>query len=175
MLKKAFLLSFILLVFPFFLKGEEWQMIEPPQSYAYLLQFIQENLQAIHFDTEEHRDGYNAELQITINLALAGNLNAVKERVNQIHIPQTKDWITSEAQKKIILHLLEGEVYVTNELYLRLGAMEKIKKAIENEIIILDYIIHTVDCTTIYVYDENGNLIGRIHFRDCATIIIVGD
>jgi len=161
MLKKAFLLSFILLVFPFFLKGEEWQMIEPPQSYAYLLQRIQENLPIINFDTEEHRNIYNNELSVTINLALQGDLERVKERINEIHIPQATDWIKRERQKDIVVALLMLELLFTNEAPLCVSSNfpEEIKEGFKNETRKIKItFIHHRDC------DRKDNK----HFNDCA-------
>jgi len=162
MLKKAFLLSFILLVFPFFLKGEEaFQMIEPPQSYAYLLERIQENLPIINFDTEEHRNIYNNELSVTINLALQGDLERVKERINEIHIPQATDWITRERQKDIVVALLMLELLFTNEAPLCVSSNfpEEIKEGFENETMKIKItFIHHRDC------DRKDNK----HFNDCA-------
>jgi len=163
MLKKALLLSFILLVFPFFLKGEEgppedWQTIEPPQSYSYLLEAIFENLPAIRFDTEEHRNEYQNELQTTINLALEGNLDAVKERIFQIHIPQTENWIVSEIQKKIVLILLKSEFYIENgaSLYIPPEFQEEIKNGIAELLIKIRirFGIHFPDCTEVIIEFE---------------------
>ena len=167
MLKKGLLISFFILIFPVILKGlEGWKEITPVESYSYLLQFISENLQAIRFDTDGHRNEYNAELQTTINLAQQGNLEAVKERVNQIHIPHAQEWITSSVQKEIILVLLKGQALLSEGIWLESGIMEKIKEAIENETAIAFAIVHPADGSTMKL--NNGTI---VHLRDCSLII----
>ena len=167
MLKKALLLSFVLLVFPFFLKGEEeWQVIEPPQSYAYLLERIQENLPIINFDTEEHRNIYNDELQVTINLALQGDLEKVKERINEIHIPQANDWITDKIHKENVVVLLKLELFGVEEegpLFVPTNFSQELKRYFEEgELHPYNSIIHHATCS------QKTYPGGIIHFAGCS-------
>ena len=172
MLKKALLLSFVLLVFPFFLKGEEWLVIEPPQSYAYLLERIQENLPIIKFDTEEHRNIYNNELQVTINLALQGDLEKVKERINEIHIPQANDWITDKIHKENVLILLKLELFGLEEegpLYIPTNFSQELRRHFEEGEILRVIEIHHAHCST---KSYPGAV---IHFADCSRQIWILD